>query len=142
MSTIVFDYQSIGDGDHQFSYPAAEIFVLGKDNHYHSFTMYIDSGAALTVLTASDAKRLSVDLANGQPMNLYGVSGSVKAYIHTLSIKIGNHNFKVKIAFSVSDETPRLLGREVIFSNFVISFRERKQKTYFSSEPVNSIKLA
>lgn len=149
MSQVIFDYRQINPKKPELAYPAADIWFLGKDGHFRLFTLYVDSGAAISVLTASDAMRLGINLAEGEPTDLFGISGSIKAYIHPLEAKIGEINkfvsneikFPARVAFSVSDQTPRLLGRADIFFKFLISFRELTQKTYFTEEPVKFIRL-
>jgi hypothetical protein len=141
MEQIIFDYKQQVPFDNKIFYPAADISILGRDGRWRPFTLYVDSGAALTILTVSDAIRLGVELIRGKSVNLYGVSGSVKAYIHQLPVKIGRVRLTIDKAFSVSDETPRLLGREIIFQKFIVSFRESHHKTYFTEEPTKIILL-
>lgn len=138
---VIFDYRQINPKKPELSYPAADVWFLGKDGKFCLFTLYVDSGAAITVLTASDAIRLGINLTDGEITNLFGVSGSIKAYTHSLRAKIGTIEIPVKVAFSVSDETPRLLGRSNIFPKFVISFKELSGRVYFTREPVKQILL-
>lgn len=139
MSQIVFDYRQINPKRPETAYPAADVWLQGKDGRYRLFKLHADSGAAVSVLTASDALRLGLELREGEPADLYGVSGTLKAYVHYVDAKIGEKQFKTAVAFSVSDETPRLLGRKDLFKYFVVSFRESKQKTYFTEEPADGV---
>ena len=141
MAQIIFDYRQINPRRPETAYPAADLWVRGKDRRYRLFKLHADSGAAVSVLTASDALRLGLELREGEPADLYGVSGTLKAYVHWVSAKIGKKEFKTSVAFSVSDETPRLLGRKDLFKYFVVSFRESKKKTYFTEEPTKEISL-
>ena len=141
VAQIVFDYRQINSKRPETAYPAADLWIRGKDGRYRLFKPHADSGAAISVLTASDAIRLGLELRAGEPSDLYGVSGTLKAYVHRVRAKIGGKEFKTSIAFSVSDETPRLLGRKDIFKYFVVSFRESKKKTYFTEEPTEEVSL-
>lgn len=141
MAQIVFDYRQINPKRPETAYPAADLWVQGKDGHYRLFKLHADSGASISVLTASDALRLGLELTMGEPTALYGVSGTLKAYVHQVKAKIGEKEFGTSVAFSVSDETPRLLGRKDLFKYFVVSFRESKKKTYFTEEPIKTISL-
>jgi len=141
MPQVSFDYRFHIPGDDDSIYPAAEVEFLGDDGHWRPFILFVDSGAHLTILTASDALRLGLDIKLGRSINLYGVSGSVKAYIHHVPIRIADKQFTAEVAFSISDDTPRLLGRADVFKNFIVTFRETRRKTIFTEEPARSIKL-
>lgn len=141
MAQIVFDYRQISSRRPEIAYPAADLWLQGKDGRYRLFKLHADSGAAVSVLTASDAHRLGLELRTGEPADLYGVSGTLKAYVHKVKAKMGEKEFKTSVAFSVSDETPRLLGRKDLFKYFVVSFRESKKKTYFTEEPAKEVSL-
>ena len=141
MNQTVFEYRHHVPGNDSSSYPAADVLIRGADGHWRPFILYIDSGAHLTILSASDALHLKIKLTDGKPLNLYGVSGSTKAYIHMMPIKIAKRELKAEVAFSISDDTPRLLGRSDIFRFYVVSFRESRRQTIFTEEPTNLINL-
>jgi len=141
VAQIVFDYRQINPRRPETAYPAADLWILGKDGRHRLFKLHADSGAAVSVLTASDAIRLGLELREGDPVDLYGVSGTLKAYVHKVRAKISKREFKTSVAFSVSDETPRLLGRKDLFKCFIVSFRESKKKTYFTEEPTEEVFL-
>ncbi len=141
MAQVSFDYRYHVPGDDSSSYPAAELELQGKDAHWRPFVLFVDSGAHLTILTAGDASRLGLQLTKGKLINLYGVSGSVRAYIHQVPMQIAGKRFVVEAAFSVSDDTPRLLGRSDVFRNFVVTFWESHRKSIFTEEPAQEVKL-
>lgn len=141
VAQTVFDYKWHSPWDDTSFYPAADVLIQGNDNHWRPFILYVDSGAHLTILSASDAIRLKLKLTDGKPINLYGVSGSTKAYVHLVPMKIASRQLKVDIAFSISDDTPRLLGRSDIFPHFAVTFRESKRRTIFTEEPTKRIEL-
>ncbi len=56
----------------------------------------------MTILTASDAARLGFDIAHGRPISLYGISGTAKAYIHFVPMRLGDKEFNAEdMAFSL-----------------------------------------
>ena len=136
-----FDYRYHVPGDDTSSYPAAEVQLQGKDGQWRPFILFVDSGAHLTILTTGDALRLGLKLSEGQLINLYGVSGSVRAYVHRIPMRIADKQFIAEAAFSVSDDTPRLLGRSKVFNHFVVTFWESHRKTLFTSEPTREVRL-
>jgi len=114
------------------SNPLIEFFVRDVKNHWVRFLAYVDSGAALTILTKDDSSRLGFDLTDGERINLHGVSGSLAAYLHKTEVRIANTELKLKIAFSSSSKTPRLVGRKGLFDNFVVCFNDLQKEVTFT----------
>lgn len=112
--------------------PYLEFFIRNKQKAWISFTAYLDSGAYISVLTKIDAQDLGLVLTEGRETLLHGVSGSITAYIHRVEIKLAGQIINTDIAFSSSDETPRLIGRKGIFENFVICFDEKHKLITFN----------
>ena len=113
--------------------PLLEFLAKDKDNHWIKFIAYIDSGAFMTILTKNDASDLGIDLTKGKKLDLHGVGGTVLAYVHKVEIRIVNEIIKLEIAFSTSNETPRLIGRSGIFVKFKICFNDKVKNVSFSS---------
>jgi len=113
--------------------PIIDFQVKNVKGLWTRFLAYVDSGAALTVLTREDADRLGIYLARGRSIDLHGISGAIPAYIHNRQIKIEDRILKVQIAFSTSNETPRLIGREGIFDKFEVCFNDKKKTVNFST---------
>lgn len=88
--------------------------------------VYVDSGAAYTILHATIAEALGFDLLTGQRRYLRVGDGSIiSAYVHATELQIGRERFEAPIGFA-----PRLgvgfnlLGREAVFSRFAVCFHE------------------
>lgn len=116
-----------------FAFPAIEL-SLSKENSQKefSFLVLVDSGAEISLFTKSDAELLGLSLARGEAVEIGSASGDkFLAFKHTLVIKIRDKQFKVKVAFSSRDDTPRLLGRDPIFNYFFVIFDNEKQRTIF-----------
>lgn len=52
------------------SNPLVEFFIRDAKNQWVRFLAYVDSGAALTILTKDDSSRLGFNLADGEKINL------------------------------------------------------------------------
>lgn len=115
------------------SFPAIRLSLLTRDsNQEFSFLVLVDSGAEISLFTKSDAELLGFSLKRGKKVNIGSVSGDrVLAFLYPVVMKIGEEKFKVKIAFSERDDTPRILGRNPIFSYFFVVFDDKNKKTIF-----------
>jgi hypothetical protein len=83
-------------------------------------------------LTRDDANRVGLILEKGERIDLHGVSGVIPAYLHPVKIKVASRTFNVKVAFSTSNETPRLIGRQGLFDKFVVCFNDKSKTVSFS----------
>lgn len=117
---------------YRFLNPLVDIYLKDPKNHFRPFTLYVDSGASITTLTADDAVVLGLELAKGTELDLRGISGSIKAYVHKIPVKFLDEEFDARIAFSESNETPRLLGRLDIFSRFKICLDDYESTVSFT----------
>lgn len=110
------------------SQPIIELLIRDKNGRWNRFLAYVDSGAAVTVLTRDDANRVGLTLEKGEMIELHGVSGVISAYLHAVSIQIADRIIKTKIAFSISNETPRLIGRKGLFDKFAVCFDDKNKR--------------
>ncbi len=115
------------------SFPAINVALIKKDSKEEfSFLVLVDSGAEVSLFTKSDAELLGLSLKNGERIEVGSVSGDkFLAFLHPITVKISDEKLKVKIAFSERDNTPRILGRNPIFSYFFIIFDNKNQNTIF-----------
>lgn len=116
-----------------FAYPAINIGLkkLNSKNEF-SFLILVDSGAEFSLFTKSDAELLGLKLQQGEKINIGGVTGDrFLAFIHPVIIKIRNKKIKIEAAFSAQDNTPRVIGRNPLFSHFFITFDHKKRNTIF-----------
>lgn len=134
MTKYIFPYgfQISFDGK-IISFPAIKI-TLSKENsdRKFSFLILVDSGAEISLFTKGDAELLGLNIKKGEKIKIGGITGEkISAFLHTVRLKIGNKASKVKVAFSEEDNTPRVLGRNPIFSYFFIIFDNQRQNTIF-----------
>lgn len=112
--------------------PIAEIFAKDKDNNWRALTMYVDSGADTCVLNRSFGELLGHNLTKGKKIRMKGFGEEeIIAYVHTLELKIGEHEINAKFAIADSDKVPNVLGRKDIFDTFEIHFKNRETCTRF-----------
>jgi hypothetical protein len=97
MTRHIFPYGIRLRGDrHVEVFPAAEVFIKGRGTRGIRATFHIDSGAAVSVLPADDARELGIPLSAGQQAFVQGVASELlQGYQHTLAIEIGNERIKM-----------------------------------------------
>lgn len=116
-------------------FPAAEILSTNKNGDWLSLFLLIDSGAAISVLPASDAGVFGLNLRDGSDAKIYGIGrGSISGWKHELEIRFGDIELFIPVVFLDNYNGPRILGREGIFDKFLIIFNESKQRTGFIGE--------
>ncbi len=134
MEKFIFPYAfELLENRRVFAYPAINIGLkkLNSKDEF-SFLVLVDSGAEFSLFTKGDAELLGLKLRQGEMIKIGGVTGDrFLAFIHSVTIKIGNEKIKIEAAFSAQDNTPRVLGRNPLFSHFFITFDHKKQNTIF-----------
>ena len=110
-------------------FPAAEILVFGKDKRGMRAIFYIDSGATTSVLPASDAQSLGIELSASKRLVVRGITGdALSGYRQMLKIQIGSRKMMTPFIF-VNSDIPRILGREGIFDKFIVIFDEPMRRS-------------
>lgn len=113
-------------------FPAVEVFILGKKKQGIRTVFHLDSGATISILPASDADVLGINLKQGKKVLARGVFGeSLDGYQHSITFQFGALKLKAKVIFIESEFVPRILGREDIFTRFGILFDEATKRTLF-----------
>jgi hypothetical protein len=110
--------------------PYATVLVQGKSRKWVSVEMVVDSGADYTLLPATYAELLGIDLAACVPATTSGVGGSEIVHLYkSLDVRLGDWRAKVPVGFLDRDDVPALLGRlrfmealEVVFKDFTTTF--------------------
>ena len=122
MAKHVFRYRTIAG-------QRAPILTIGVrlDAIWLPLDVYVDSGAAYSVLHAGVAEGVGFDYRRGQLLYLRTGDGStIPSYVNTVELQIASERFAAQVAFS-----PRLgvgfnlLGRASVSSQFAVCFHER-----------------
>jgi hypothetical protein len=115
--------------------PVASLSFLGEAIEIPT-EAYIDSGADLTLIPRSlgDLLGLKITAAElSEPKEIKGISSlAIPVIIKRLRLKLGEQQFEARVAWSMIEDVPTLLGREDVFKLFQILF-DRNQKTIFRS---------
>ena len=102
---------------------------------WYPIEVYVDSGAAYTVLRAQVADGAQFDYRAGNRVYLQVGDGSfIPVYLHQLQVQLGAERFVAKVGFSEKLGTGfNLLGRSGIFERFKICFQEGQRILTFES---------
>lgn len=113
--------------------PAVPVKIFSPDkNESLNLILLIDSGAELTFLTSEDAEMLKIKKEKGKKVLIGGITNkNIGGYIHILPIFLAEREIKIPIIFSISNNTPRVLGRKGVFEKFYIIFDEKDRKIIF-----------
>lgn len=112
--------------------PVAEIHIKDKNGHWRAITMYIDSGADVSIITKSFGELFGHKIEKGRKIKLKGIGNTeLVAYVHKMTLLIGKKSVHVDVAIAENDCVPNILGRREIFDLFEIQFKNLKQQTWF-----------
>ena len=112
--------------------PVASVEFRADRGHWFPASMYIDSGADLTLIPSDFGKLLGMDL-NKNRSALAGVTGApMKVSLQSAQVRIGASIQEVKVAVALRNDVPYLLGREGVFKAFKITFEEYEALTKFN----------
>lgn len=91
--------------------------------------VYVDSGAAYTLLHAQIAEGVRFDYRSGKHTYLQVGDGSfIPVYLHDLQLQVGAEQFTATVGFSEKLGVGfNLLGRAGIFHRFKICFQESQR---------------
>jgi len=117
--------------------PVADVDFWSKSKKkWISVSMYIDSGADITLIPRSMGELLGFEFNKSEITELSGVGGGMVAVIiKKVPMRIEEYEFDVKIAWSMIEEVPYLLGQEGVFDRFNINFKKRDKIIEFEILP-------
>lgn len=89
--------------------------------------LYFDTGADITLIPRSTGELLGLKVKEDQIKEISGVGGGiVPVIIKKLDISLSDYTFTARIAWSLIEDVPPLLGRIDVFKYFDISINEEK----------------
>ncbi len=110
--------------------PIIRATVTNKDKEM-SIYFFVDSGADITMIPISAAKRLGFTKWDNKLLFAEGVGGGkIPYFIRKVNISVGNKKFESEIACALSDDVPFLFGRKLF--NGTICFNEKRKKIIFN----------
>lgn len=112
--------------------PVAEVHIKDKNQIWRAISMYIDSGADVSIMTRSFGELFGHDLRKGRKIRLKGIGPAhINAFVHKMDLLIGKHEIAIDVAIAEDDSLPNILGRKDIFNLFEVQFKNLKEHTCF-----------
>jgi predicted aspartyl protease len=99
----------------------------------HKLWVFVDSGAAFSILTVDEAERIGIDWQSGRrQMIVVGDGSYIPTFFHDLALQIGTSQITAPIGFSERLGVGfNLLGRTGVFDQFEICFNDHTRKVTF-----------
>lgn len=93
--------------------------------------MYVDSGADISLLPRSLGDLLGFEVTQ-DIQEIRGVGDSVvPVIIKDIDVRLGGDVFNARMAWSLIEEVPPLLGRIDMFDKFEVTFKQHEKKVVF-----------
>lgn len=120
------------ENGHLEIFPVAELSVIGWRGRGIRALFHLDSGATTSILPASDAPALGMELSTGKRMIVRGIGdASLIGYRHIARFQFNGLTMRAPVIFVEHISVPRILGREGIFPHFAIIFDEARRRIGF-----------
>ncbi len=97
--------------------------------------MYIDSGADISLIPRQLGEALGFVATKRDTQEIRGIGEkSVPVIISAVKMKIGRKVLDARIAWSLVDDVPFILGRMDVFDAFTVTFDQRRGIVDFISD--------
>ena len=108
--------------------------VLTYADQKLEITAKVDPGAAVCLFSYEDALDLGIPVEEGVPITLGGLTGSLTAYGHEVTLQTGDLIFQSVVYFAKYPGLPRnLLGRQGWLRNLKLGLVDYDQMLYLSA---------
>jgi len=129
-----FRYRSLPGLDPSSLFPALQVSLIGPSGA-DDLLAIVDTGATYSLFDGRRAKAIGLNLMTGKPIQLSGLSGTLSARLHSVTLEIVGSRLECEVAFSEWGIKRELLGRHDLFSRARFAFREGLSLGYFHPEP-------
>ncbi len=106
--------------------PIAKVTLTSRSGETFDITALVDSGADVSMFSPSVARILGIHLTRGRRRTFRGLGGHIEAYVHRISLRVGDMRIQARVAFPTF-EIPNILGRLDLLKNSSIIFRDQKE---------------
>lgn len=111
--------------------PVVDVHLKRSDGEWLLYFFYLDSGADLTLIPYRLGRFLGFKESGMPRTEIQGINGKVAVIMTDVLMRIAGKEFMSPVAWSQIEGVPLLLGREGIFDQFEIVFRQEGHKVLF-----------
>ena len=98
----------------------------------------LDSGSAVTVFNMEVAALLGIEVTEGEPARVRTQGGNLDYYLFDLEMELDltprSVRFPARAGFFASHQARNILGRNLVFSHFLVGFHERRERVYLQPD--------
>ncbi len=117
--------------------PVANVELKADRGEWFPASMYIDSGADLTLIPFDFGKLLGMNLDKNRSALAGATRAPMKVSLQSTKIRIGTSIQEARVAVALRNDVPYLLGRDGVFKAFKIAFEEYRALTRFHPWPLS-----
>ena len=121
---IKFPYQVLMGG-----WRPAVAVLLQSGEYSLKTSMLFDTGADISMIPYQFGLLLGMKPEVESISELKGIGGGIPYVLRQIQMTIGQLTFKVRIAWSMSENAPVILGRKDVFERFRITVDEKEKVT-------------
>lgn len=110
--------------------PVIDIEIVYHDRSVY-YEVLVDSGADFCIFDAQIAEILKIDVINGEPRTVWGITGiGEKYFVHPITIKVGGYPYKIEAGFlpNIARMGYGVVGQKGFFDIFVVKFDLAKEE--------------
>jgi predicted aspartyl protease len=92
----------------------------------------LDTGASISILSRTVAKRIGLTIETGEPLDIMAVSGDVTtAFIHNVDINFRGRRLAIRAAVCPDWKTRNFLGMNGFLDQLVVAFDHAQHRIYY-----------
>lgn len=107
---------------------------ISYQNRSVPYEVLVDSGADFCIFDAEIGELLGIDITNGEPQEVGGITGKVETYyVHTVTMKVGGWPYHTKVGFlhNIARLGYGVVGQKGFFDVFIVRFDLLKEEIEF-----------
>jgi hypothetical protein len=121
---------------HRVTGPFLEVALLANGKTTLRLPALVDSGSQRTLFQAPVAVSLGIDdVTEGVPLRMSAVTGLFTAYLFDVELELDFDNRRLPCQIGFADIPRHILGRDVLFHEYLLAFAEREELLYYRREP-------
>lgn len=111
--------------------PFAEVHLKSRSGRWYTFSVQVDTGAVISVVSRSVGELLGHPAADGERIELAGVDAPARRYfVQQIPTRIGDMSeFQMRVAVAEHEDVPNLLGRLDVLDRHQIDFDASLEET-------------